>query len=597
MLTVQVRDSEGRVVQVPFDRPEVTIGRQDDCVVHLPERNVSRNHARLVQERDAVYLEPVAPRYGIALNGQRLAGRDRVRLQAQDEIRIGDYVLTVEGLRGPAPAPSTKAGGTAVVDIRQVQAAVGAEAATEVEPPHRMHLFVVSQNLAGKHFVLDRAPLVMGRTPDNDIVLKHPSISQHHARITFHNGAFSIVDLGSSNRVLVNGEPYAQIELRVGDLIELGHVKLRLVRPGESASIVQEPETSEEGPAETPRKKRTLLLLLLVLGLCGAVAVVFFLYFWPKDTIETGLPAHPDEVRAAAIDAGGPTAPAADVRPAAAADVAAAPAAPDVRRASDVQARAPEAAPAGEPPQLAEARELLKAEEWGKAAEQLRALATKRPDLAVVKELLATATKEESIGDSYSKIQKLAERKQFDQAFDAVRKQFDFLPSTSVYFERFQQLRDQIKASVVAEKAAFAKRQLDANKVPQAVAACKEALELEPDDRACKAIMAEARRRQGGGASEPQAAGTDLFSDPVLLLREAKQARRDGDCHRAIELLRYALKIRGSRDVWSEMAQCYDSLGQRTEAIAAYKRVMSMTKDEGQRERLIEQIRALGGTP
>src|SRR5690606_31651756 len=68
---------------------------------------------------------------------------------------------------------------------------------------------------------------------DNDLVVNHRSISRHHAKIVRENGRYAIVDLQSSNGVRVNGEEYSKVELRRGDLIDLGHVRLRFVEPGE----------------------------------------------------------------------------------------------------------------------------------------------------------------------------------------------------------------------------------------------------------------------------------------------------------------------------------------------------------------------------
>ena len=52
-----IEDDEGQRREIPFDRDEITIGRREDNLVHLPERNVSRRHARLLQKDGGVLLE------------------------------------------------------------------------------------------------------------------------------------------------------------------------------------------------------------------------------------------------------------------------------------------------------------------------------------------------------------------------------------------------------------------------------------------------------------------------------------------------------------------------------------------------------------
>ncbi len=48
----------------------------------------------------------------------------------------------------------------------------------------------------------------IGRAETNDLVLNHPSVSRHHARISLLPGDTTLlVDLGSMNGTMVNGVP------------------------------------------------------------------------------------------------------------------------------------------------------------------------------------------------------------------------------------------------------------------------------------------------------------------------------------------------------------------------------------------------------
>lgn len=101
-------------------------------------------------------------------------------------------------------------------------------------------LVCVSTQFAGKEFEIAKAEVVLGRTDDNDIAIDHRSVSRNHAKIVVAGSSFKIVDLGSANGTLVNGEEYAQAELKKGDLVELGHVKFRFVPPGETYQLTPE---------------------------------------------------------------------------------------------------------------------------------------------------------------------------------------------------------------------------------------------------------------------------------------------------------------------------------------------------------------------
>jgi hypothetical protein len=64
--------------------------------------------------------------------------------------------------------------------------------------------------------------LRLGRSPDNDVILRDPATSGHHARVERRGDQFWIVDLGSTNGTLVNGEPIQEKELSNGDRVTIG---------------------------------------------------------------------------------------------------------------------------------------------------------------------------------------------------------------------------------------------------------------------------------------------------------------------------------------------------------------------------------------
>jgi len=64
--------------------------------------------------------------------------------------------------------------------------------------------------------------LRLGRSPDNDVILRDPATSGHHARLERRDDHFWIVDLGSTNGTLVNGEPIQEKQLNHGDRLTIG---------------------------------------------------------------------------------------------------------------------------------------------------------------------------------------------------------------------------------------------------------------------------------------------------------------------------------------------------------------------------------------
>ena len=68
----------------------------------------------------------------------------------------------------------------------------------------------------------------IGRSPANDAVIDHPSVSRHHAQLVRRSsGAVTILDVGSRNGTHVNGRRIsAETALRRGDIVKLGSAVL-----------------------------------------------------------------------------------------------------------------------------------------------------------------------------------------------------------------------------------------------------------------------------------------------------------------------------------------------------------------------------------
>ncbi len=99
----------------------------------------------------------------------------------------------------------------------------------------------------------------IGRLPDNDWVLPDDYISGHHAKITFSNGNFMIVDT-STNGVFVNspqnrltkGQPYT---LRHGDTVFIDDYEVRVsvgAEPAAAAPSARRPAVIPEDPFLQP---------------------------------------------------------------------------------------------------------------------------------------------------------------------------------------------------------------------------------------------------------------------------------------------------------------------------------------------------------
>jgi len=82
----------------------------------------------------------------------------------------------------------------------------------------------------------ETAELTIGRHESNDLVLPHSEVSRFHAIFKVSSHGVIIQDLGSSNGIVCNGVPHAEIQVAIGDEIQIGPYELHLqASPREAA--------------------------------------------------------------------------------------------------------------------------------------------------------------------------------------------------------------------------------------------------------------------------------------------------------------------------------------------------------------------------
>jgi pSer/pThr/pTyr-binding forkhead associated (FHA) protein/uncharacterized RDD family membrane protein YckC len=103
-----------------------------------------------------------------------------------------------------------------------------------------MAKLLVQESSGVRDFELVDIEIKIGRELDNTLRLADPSISRHHALIQKTVSGFEIMDLGSSNGVLLNGAKVQSSPLQDGDRVTLGQIQMTFVDP--KPVLAEEPE-------------------------------------------------------------------------------------------------------------------------------------------------------------------------------------------------------------------------------------------------------------------------------------------------------------------------------------------------------------------
>jgi DNA-binding NtrC family response regulator len=104
---------------------------------------------------------------------------------------------------------------------------LGKRAAAERLEAQEFHLVLVNTSDAGASFALGQPTVKIGKSPENDLVLDHPTVSRNHLVLKRQGDRFLVQDLDSTNGTFIDGAQVREAYLRPGALLEVGDVQLR----------------------------------------------------------------------------------------------------------------------------------------------------------------------------------------------------------------------------------------------------------------------------------------------------------------------------------------------------------------------------------
>lgn len=317
----------------------LTVGRSDDCDITLPSGKVSRQHARFSVSDGGITVEDLGSSNGTRLNGRGISGAQA--LMDGDEVRIDTFILKVVVVSpiqsqdddatviapqqdddatvlapepaSPEPAPAHKPTPAAPptpdpspsppssgdlpgswVDSGTGESTqfLSPDALAAERPPDSVarhsplaHLVVLAADGSARDvFELetgagDEDSWELGRDDSCDIQLDDPTVSARHAQLIQREGRWRMVNLISSNGIVVNGEKRLSVYLGGGDSVQLGEIALVFhapegYSPSAKATAQDTPGTTASGGAA---KWRTPLFIgIAVVVIVAVIAAVVF---------------------------------------------------------------------------------------------------------------------------------------------------------------------------------------------------------------------------------------------------------------------------------------------------------------------------------
>ena len=245
-LSIRLEEAGGRIH--PLRVGSSIVGREAAEVL-MQDKTISRQHARLeVTESGEILLEDLSSTNGTQINDRPLAPHLPRAVANGDQLRFGSVLTTL--LLPPSPQAPTVLQNPADLRIPaepSAQPALGSAA-----QPRLIEVRAdAPEGSPAREFLLTPGITSFGRRPESTVVLQgDPYVSGSHAQLIAENGAVRLVDVGSTNGTLLNGQRLAIDEpavLSSGDLVVIGGSTLRF----ESGSAEESTEDfSEKAPDE-----------------------------------------------------------------------------------------------------------------------------------------------------------------------------------------------------------------------------------------------------------------------------------------------------------------------------------------------------------
>lgn len=276
------------------------IGRVEGVQIVIADPKVSRQHAKFKLESGALWIEDLGSSNGTAVNGGKIQAAtplvhgdtvaiehlsfrvvvDGAELDEADEATVIGVVNDATVIGAPAIDLSNVPGSWVESEASDSTQFLSPEQSSASEAQvtrqsHEPHLIVLnSEGGIAEALGLDLGDSPghqweIGRGEQCDVRLTDPTVSARHAQLVCENGKWRIVNLISSNGILVNGEKRLSAFLNDGDVIELGRTRLAFFGP----SPVSRDGT---GSSESSKSGRSNTLVFIVVAAISVAALAGF---------------------------------------------------------------------------------------------------------------------------------------------------------------------------------------------------------------------------------------------------------------------------------------------------------------------------------
>lgn len=226
MPEIVVKFNDKVIERVVTEKKRITIGRTKDNDIVLENRGVSRKHAQIEFNGEAAVIIDNESLNGTFVNNRRV---NEEMLRDEDTIMIGKYALEFHS-DVTRPDSAGEMDGTMVLKTKQQKQLVETDR-SERQIVSRVggSVLLGLDNSDISQFLLDKEVTTLGRAKFVHIKARGFLVSGIQAKIIKEGETYSLVNLGRKGKTRLNGEVVERMQLKNGDILQIGKSTFRFV--------------------------------------------------------------------------------------------------------------------------------------------------------------------------------------------------------------------------------------------------------------------------------------------------------------------------------------------------------------------------------
>ena len=212
-----------------LDQTAIRVGREEEMDILIDNPSVSRRKAEIRREGDGWVVEDLGSSNGTFLHGEKIEGAKAI--VAGDEIGFGKFSIVFDKVVGDEPVSATSTPGqppvTGFEGTMHIKAHEVKELLQDSERKRRAHVVWESGGQRGTHYLSESPAVIIGTGTLCDVMV--PKAPKNHVLVVNTDDGCEVKNLHNWSKMKVNGTARNPAELKDGDVVEVGGLKLTFV--------------------------------------------------------------------------------------------------------------------------------------------------------------------------------------------------------------------------------------------------------------------------------------------------------------------------------------------------------------------------------